>query len=141
MAPLSDGVLDKYFQFFTHLSTLNSAGAVIVLAISQTRPEGMELALVPLAAFGLSLLASLSGMEVVMVCLSREDRAETRITVLWRWGVGAAKYLNEAHRFTVVFFVGGLFAFAYRDIVKSCGSASPVTRLPSPQFPQPTLRF
>ena len=54
---MSDELLDKYFQFFTHLSTLNSAGAVIVQAVSQTRPEGMVLAAVPLVVFGLSLLA------------------------------------------------------------------------------------
>ncbi|CAA9467962.1 MAG: hypothetical protein AVDCRST_MAG25-1743 [uncultured Rubrobacteraceae bacterium] len=110
---MSNEVLDKYFQFFTHLSTLNSAGAVIVLAVSQTRPEGMELAVVPLVVFGLSLLTSLSGMEAVLVCLLHEDRSKARITVLWSWKVGAVKYLKEARHFTVLFFVAGLSAFAY----------------------------
>lgn len=80
----SDELFDKYFQFFTHLSTLNSAGTVIVLAVSQARPEGMELAVVPLLVCGLSLLASLSGMEAVIACLSHEDGTEARITFLWR---------------------------------------------------------
>ena len=110
---MSDELLDKYFQFFTHLSTLNSAGAVIVLAVSQTRPEGMGLAVVPLVVFGLSLLASLSGMEAVLVCLSCEDRTEAQVTVPWRWRVRAVRYLGEARHFTVLFFVAGLSAFAY----------------------------
>ena len=36
---------------------------------------------------------------------------------------------------------GGKNMDGFRGIVKSCGSASPVTRLPSLRFPQPVPRF
>jgi hypothetical protein len=61
-----DELLDKYFQFFTHLTTLNSAGAVVVLAVSLAQPEGLVLAVVPLVVFGVSLLIALSGMQAVL---------------------------------------------------------------------------
>jgi hypothetical protein len=103
----TEALLDKYFQFFTHLTTLDSAGAVVVLAVSQARPEGLSLAVVPLVVFGLSLLAALSGMETVLTCLSHPDGTQARVAVLWRWRVGAGSYLRQALHFSILFFVGG----------------------------------
>jgi len=109
-------LLDKYFQFFTHLTTLNSAGAVVVLAISQAQPEGRSLSVVPLVVFGLSLLISLSGMEAVLTCLAHSDRTQARVSVLWRWRVSVGRYLREALRFSIILFVAGLAAFAYTTL-------------------------
>ena len=102
-----------YFEFFKHLSTLNSAGAVVVVAISQARPEGLTLAAVPLLVFGISLLSSLSGMEAVLVCLSHPAKTQARVPFLWRWRPKASEYLAGAHRLSIVFFVAGLAGFAY----------------------------
>jgi hypothetical protein len=75
-------LLEKYFKFFKHLTTLNVATAIVVLAISQARPAGLALVLVPLLVFGVSLLISLGGMEVVLACLSKQDGSEITVTLL-----------------------------------------------------------
>jgi hypothetical protein len=104
-------LLDKYFEFFKHLTTLNVATAIILLAISQARPAGLALVLVPLLAFGVSLLAALSGMEVVLLCLRKQDGPEVTVSFLLRWKVKAGKYLRQAVHFSLVFYVAGLMGF------------------------------
>jgi hypothetical protein len=67
--------------------------------------------LVPLLVFGVSLLISLSGMEVVLMCLSREDGSERMVRSLWHRRVKAGNYLRQALHFSLVSYVAGLGGF------------------------------
>jgi hypothetical protein len=108
-------LLDKYFDFFKHLTTLNVATAVVVLAISQARPAGLALVVTPLAAFGFSLLASLNGMMDVLRYLSRQGESSLTMVVVipWRRRGKASRYLSESLAGSLLFFVLGLIGFAY----------------------------
>ena len=57
-------LLRGYFEFFKHLSTLSTLVLVVVLVLY--RDLYLALALVALAAFGISALASFYGMFVAM---------------------------------------------------------------------------
>ncbi len=79
-----------------------------------------------------------------------EVRAGTVSGKHLRFRKGTARDLNEVHRLGILeppprhvrlLVVASQKDSPERDIVKSCGSASPVTRLPSLRFPQPTPRF
>lgn len=58
--------LRGYFEFFKHLSTLSTLVLVVVLVLYRDLYLDPALALVALAAFGISALASLYGMFVAM---------------------------------------------------------------------------
>ena len=58
--------LRSYFEFFKHLSTLSTLVLVVVLVLYRDLYLDPALALVALAAFGISALASFYGMFVVM---------------------------------------------------------------------------
>jgi hypothetical protein len=55
-----------YFEFFKHLSTLSTLVLVVVLVLYRDLYLDPALALVALAAFGISALASFYGMFVAM---------------------------------------------------------------------------
>jgi hypothetical protein len=58
--------LQGYFEFFKHLSTLSTLVLVVVLVLYRDLYLDPALALVALAAFGISVLASFYGMFVAM---------------------------------------------------------------------------
>ena len=58
--------LRGYFEFFKHLSTLSTLVLVVVLVLYRDLYLDPVLALVALAAFGVSVLASFYGMFVAM---------------------------------------------------------------------------
>jgi hypothetical protein len=58
--------LRGYFEFFKHLSTLSTLVLVVVLVLYRDLYLDPALALVALAAFGISALASFYGMFVTM---------------------------------------------------------------------------
>jgi hypothetical protein len=58
--------LRGYFEFFKHLSTLSTLVLVVVLVLYRDLYLDPVLALVALAAFGVSALASFYGMFVAM---------------------------------------------------------------------------
>ena len=58
--------LRGYFEFFKHLSTLSTLVLVVVLVLYRDLYLDPALALVALAAFGISALASFYGMFVAM---------------------------------------------------------------------------
>jgi len=58
--------LRGYFEFFKHLSTLSTLVLVVVLVLYRDLYLDPTLALVALAAFGISALASFYGMFVTM---------------------------------------------------------------------------
>jgi hypothetical protein len=58
--------LRGYFEFFKHLSTLSTLVLVVVLVLYRDLYLDPVLALVALAAFGISALASFYGMFVAM---------------------------------------------------------------------------
>ena len=58
--------LRSYFEFFKHLSTLSTLVLVVVLVLYRDLYLDPALALVALAAFGISALASFYGMFVAM---------------------------------------------------------------------------
>jgi hypothetical protein len=58
--------LQGYFEFFKHLSTLSTLVLVVVLVLYRDLYLDPALALVALAAFGISVLASFYGMFATM---------------------------------------------------------------------------
>lgn len=112
---LSTELLDKYFDLFKHMTTLNVATAVIVLAISQSSPIALGGVLATLSILGFSLYGALLGMEVVLECVRRMgDVDDIRVRVFFgRRRIEAEKYLNRWMWLSMSSFVGGLIGFGF----------------------------
>ncbi len=117
---LSHELRDKYFEAFKHLTTLNVATSIAMLAIYEPWPDNPALLVLPLLLFGLSLLAALSGMEVLLKCLRHLDNAEDaqtklddiRVSGLLRRDRPAGLVLRRSLGFSIVTYAGGLSGFA-----------------------------
>src|SRR5215218_5637555 len=62
---LGEALLDKYFDFFKHIGTLDVAVAIVMLAISRSE-QYVPWVYISLVALGVSLCATLSGMKNVL---------------------------------------------------------------------------
>src|ERR671910_1910040 len=74
---LSEALLDKYFDFFKHIGTLDVAVAIVMLAISGSERYGTAVYL-SLFALGISLIVTLSGMIKVLGEHSRPGQDQGR---------------------------------------------------------------
>ncbi len=71
--------LKLYFEFFKHLTTLNTAAALVMLAIFREMEAPLVSTLTAVILLGLSLLVSLLGMAVVVRSVERaEERSAHR---------------------------------------------------------------
>lgn len=112
----STELLDKYFDFFKHVGTLNAAVAVVLLAI--TRDEGLGPSVyLALGFFGVSLIVALLGMDDVLRALRFPTTSS---------GAG----LRKKSLVSGGMFLGGLAGFAWAALIasRSGGSVSSIHR-------------
>jgi hypothetical protein len=115
---LSDELLDKYYDIFKHMTTLNVATAVVSLAIYNGSEDRLASLAVPLLAFGASLVAAMNGLEAVLSCLRVQDRSDVGVRLLWlpRIGVtvriGAAIWIRRSLVWCLFLLGGGLVTLA-----------------------------
>ena len=95
---LPDELLKFYFEFFKHFTTLNTAAALVVVALHDLASGAMGL-VVPLLAFGASLVVSLDGMDNVITTVRRENLAQD----VW---------FRRRIKLAVATFLAGLFGAA-----------------------------
>lgn len=80
-----EGLLDRYFDTFKHLSTLNIAAGVLVVALLSERYEGAGNITVGVLLFAASVVVALGGMEAVLEELRRDRPRLVPHGALRRW--------------------------------------------------------
>jgi hypothetical protein len=86
----SDELLDKYFEFFKHLTTLNVATALALLAIQEA--FGSFLVVVPLVMLGISLGLALEGMYAVTLRLEKSANSRNDRSLRWTLWIAIALF-------------------------------------------------
>jgi hypothetical protein len=71
---------DRYFEAFKHMTTLNTAGALVLLAIYREGAAVIVQVFLSMAGFGISLLLSLYGMYLTT---AKEDIEAKGYRVRW----------------------------------------------------------
>jgi hypothetical protein len=89
----SDELLDKYFETFKHLSTLNIAAGVLVVALLTERYGGAGNITLVVLLFAASVVVALGGMEAVLEELRREPRRPVLQRTLRRWHYASVVFL------------------------------------------------
>ena len=86
----SHQLLDKFFEFFKHLTTLNVATALALLAIQEA--FGSFLVVMPLVALGVSLGLALEGMYAVTLRIGESANSRSDRSLRWTLWIAVALF-------------------------------------------------
>jgi len=87
------------FEFFKHLTTLSTAGALVVLAVYRELAVGEWLLGLTLVLFGISILASVLSMMVCTALFSSSDFEPSERLLGWAMLVSAGSFVTGSESF------------------------------------------